>query len=76
MRENCKCKGGGRVGRGPGHPSRSPKAIIGMNVVHSGSLKRCGAAESRLERDYRKEKEKSSFQVLGRSSVEAFGLRF
>ena len=26
LEENCKCKGGGRVGRGPGHRSRSPKA--------------------------------------------------
>ena len=77
LEENCKCKGGGRVGRGPGHRSRSPKARnergaqgIAVRVVEAIW---CSVA-IRARLSYRKEK--SSFRVLGRSSVEAFGLRF
>ena len=81
LEENCKCKGGGRVGRSPGHRSRSPKAryergaqIIAVRVVDVDreAMWRSVAIRARLS----KRKEKSSFRVLGRSSAEAFDLRF
>ena len=77
LEENCKCKGGGRVGRVPGHRSRSPKARyergaqgIAVRVVEA--MWRSVAIRARLSKRKGKEQFSSAWVVFCRSFWPSF----
>ena len=77
LEENCKCKGGGRVGRGPGHRSRSPKpryerGAQGIAVRVVEAMWRSVAIRARLSKRKGKEQFSSAWVVFCRSFWPSF----
>ena len=81
LKENCKCKGagGGRLGRGPGHRSRSPKARYerGAQGIHVAvrvveAMWHSVAIRARLSKRKGKEQFSSAWEVVCRSFWPSF----